>query len=164
MDLFEYSGLDVHAVRGFGNRLASVQNTRNLTKVKPANAPQSGSGLDIGSISYEWQPSQSKAVSVSGMQVSIAPESRFHYTRIFIVEVKVAGVSLADTVQVLEQMKKVSHFIYTNGIVWRYYYNQKLKWEKNLGVSKTKYSISKITVDKNEFEQLRKDIQAIKWK
>ena len=25
-----------------------------LTNIKPANAPQSGSGLDIGSISYEW--------------------------------------------------------------------------------------------------------------
>lgn len=80
------------------------------------------------------------------------------------VEVKAAGVSLADTVQVLEQMKKVSHFIYTNGIVWKYYYNQELKWEKNLGVSKTKYTISEITIDKNEFEQLRKEIQTIKWK
>ena len=26
--------------------------TRNLTNIKPANAPQSGSGLDIGEISY----------------------------------------------------------------------------------------------------------------
>lgn len=80
------------------------------------------------------------------------------------IEVKAAGVSLADTIQVLEQMKKVSHFIYTNGIVWRYYYNQELKWEKNLGVSKTKYTISEITIDKNQFEKLKKEIQSIKWK
>ena len=80
------------------------------------------------------------------------------------IEVKAAGVSLADTVQVMEQMKKVSHFIYTNGVVWRYYYNQSLKWEKNLGVSKTKYTISEIAIDKDEFEQLKKELQSIKWK
>ena len=72
------------------------------------------------------------------------------------VEVKAAGV--------LEQMKKVTHFIYTNGVVWRYYYNQKLKWEKNLGVSKTKYTVSEIAIDKNEFEELRKEIRTISWK
>ena len=48
--------------------------------------------------------------------------------------------------------------------MWRYYYNQELKWEKNLGVSKTKYTISEITIDKNEFEKLREEIQTIKWK
>lgn len=80
------------------------------------------------------------------------------------IEVKAAGVSLADTVQVMEQMKKVSHFIYTNGVVWRYYCNQSLKWEKNLGVSKTKYTISEIAIDENEFEKLKKEIKSIKWK
>ena len=64
----------------------------------------------------------------------------------------------------MEQMKKVSHFIYTNGVVWRYYYNQSLKWEKNLGVSKTKYTISEIAIDKDEFEKLKKELQSIKWK
>ena len=95
----EYSGLGVRAVRWLGNRLAIIQNTRNLTNIKPANAPQSGSGLDIGSISYEWQLSQSKAVSVSGMQVSTAPESRFLDARIFkdkdVDEIQVIGHSIA---------------------------------------------------------------------
>ena len=49
----EYSGHDVHAVRWLGNQLAIIQSTRNFTNIKPANAPQSGSGLGIGSISYE---------------------------------------------------------------------------------------------------------------
>ncbi len=80
------------------------------------------------------------------------------------IEVKAAGVSLTDTIQVMEQMKKVSHFIYTNGVVWRYYYNQSLKWEKNLGVSKIKYTISEIAIDEDEFEKLKKEIQSIKWK
>lgn len=80
------------------------------------------------------------------------------------IEVKATGVSLADTVQIMEQMKKVSHFIYTNGVVWKYYYNQLLKWEKNLGVSKTKYTISEIAIDEDEFEKLKKEIRSIKWK
>lgn len=80
------------------------------------------------------------------------------------IEVKAAGVSLADTVQVMEQKKKVSHFIYTNGVVWKYYCNQSLKWEKKLGVSKTKYTISEIAIDEDEFEKLKKEIQSIKWK
>ncbi len=80
------------------------------------------------------------------------------------VEVKAAGVSLRDTDQVIGQMKKTSHFIYTNGIVWKYYCSQKLKWEKNLCVDKVPYSISEIKIDKDEFEQLKKEIQFISWK
>ena len=48
----EYSGFHVPAVRRCGNRLAIIKITRNLAQIKPAYAPQSGSGLDMGSISY----------------------------------------------------------------------------------------------------------------
>ena len=57
--------------------MANIYNTRNLTNVKPADAPQSGSGLDICSIS-----SQSKVIHVSGMLVSATPESCFLDARI----------------------------------------------------------------------------------
>ena len=80
------------------------------------------------------------------------------------VEVKAAGVSLRDTNQILGQMKAVHHFIYTNGIVWRYYFNQELKWEKNIGTDKRRYSTANIEIDTAEFEQLGKEIQGIKWK
>lgn len=80
------------------------------------------------------------------------------------IEVKAAGVSLRDTTQISGQMKNTSHFIYTNGIVWKYYFNQKLEWEKNIGTEKTSYSTEKIEVDKNQFEKLRKGIRDIIWK
>ncbi len=80
------------------------------------------------------------------------------------VEVKAAGVALTDTVQVREQMKKVSHFIYTNGIEWKYFLNQEIKWKKNLSETKIPYSIEKIMVDENEFEQLIVELQNIKWR
>ena len=79
------------------------------------------------------------------------------------IEVKSAGNSLADTDQVSGQMKKVTHFIYTNGIVWKYYCNKKLKWEKNIGDPKIKYTLSKITINENEFQELKNLIKAIKW-
>lgn len=80
------------------------------------------------------------------------------------VEVKAVEISLRETTQVRGQMKKVSHFIYTNGIVWKYYFNEKLKWEKNIGMVKLPYSKEIISVDENEFEQLQKEIRTIKWK
>lgn len=79
------------------------------------------------------------------------------------VEVKAAGYTLGSTEQILGQVKKVAHFIYTNGIVWQYYFCQKLKWEKNLGIDKLQHSIAKIMIDKNEFEELKQEIQKINW-
>lgn len=79
------------------------------------------------------------------------------------VEVKSAGVSLRVTSQILGQMKKLTHFIHTNGIVWRYYCKQKMKWEKNLCKEQIPYSTAEITIDKDIFEQLRKEIQIIQW-
>ena len=47
VDIIEYSGLDIHAVQWVGNRLAIIQNTRNLTKVKTANARKAALGLTL---------------------------------------------------------------------------------------------------------------------
>lgn len=80
------------------------------------------------------------------------------------VEVKAAGISLGTTEQILGQMKKVAHFIYTNGIVWQYYFKQELKWEKNIGTSNLPYSIGKTMIDKNKFDDLNQAMQKIKWK
>lgn len=79
------------------------------------------------------------------------------------IEVKAAGVSLRDTEQIDGQMKNISHFIYTNGIVWKYYFNQELKWEINLCTKKLPYSKTEIEVDENDFLELKKQIQSIVW-
>lgn len=75
------------------------------------------------------------------------------------IEVKSAGTSLFDTPQIRGQMEKINHYIYTNGIVWKYYCKKEQKWEKNIGIAKTPYSISEITVDKNVFEELMEEIR-----
>lgn len=44
----EYSGFGVTAVRWLGNRLSIIQNTRNITNIKPSNALHRGSVVEIG--------------------------------------------------------------------------------------------------------------------
>ena len=122
--------------------------------------------VDINRI---WKNQDSRLLTESGIPdiAILSPDFIFKKENIGeaygFVEVKAAGVSLADTVQSLGQMKKKSHFIYTNGIVWKCYLNQKIKWEKNLGKVKLPYSVGEIAIDKAEFSQLKKEIQAIKW-
>lgn len=79
------------------------------------------------------------------------------------IEVKSAGMSLSNTSQIHGQLEKVNHYIYTNGIVWKYYYNKKKRWEKNIGMDKKPYSISEIIVDEKVFEELVKELRSIKW-
>ena len=79
------------------------------------------------------------------------------------IEVKSAGTSLSDTSQIRGQMEKVNHYIYTNGIVWKYYHKKEQKWEKNIVTAKTPYSISEIIVDEKVFQELMKEIRTIKW-
>ncbi len=79
------------------------------------------------------------------------------------IEVKSAGISLTDTPQIRGQLENANHYIYTNGIVWKYYCNKKKRWEKNIGIAKMPYSISEITVDKKVFEELVKELRSIKW-
>ena len=81
------------------------------------------------------------------------------------VEIKAAGITLNVTDQIEGQMKKVTHLIYTNGIVWRYYFKEHLKWEKNItGNRKLLQSEAEIEVDKKEFEDLMQAIREIEWK
>lgn len=123
--------------------------------------------VDINQI---WKKMDGRLSTVSGVSdiAILSPDFVFKKENVGkvygFVEVKAAGVSLRDTDQVIGQMEKASHFIYTNGIIWKYYCGQKLKWEKNLCVDKVPYSISEIKIDKDEFEQLKKEIQFISWK
>lgn len=80
------------------------------------------------------------------------------------VEVKAAGTSLRCTSQILGQMGKAPHYIYTNGIAWKYCYKRKKVWEKNFRTDKYSYANSKIRIDRNKFEELKQALQNINWK
>lgn len=79
------------------------------------------------------------------------------------VEVKTVGKSLRETYQFIGQVEDARHFIYTNGIVWRYYYKSKLIWEINLSAENVPYSLSEIQIDKEKFIKLNNEIKAINW-
>lgn len=79
------------------------------------------------------------------------------------IEIKAAGIILSDKSQIVNQMKKVSHFIYTNGILWKYYRDQELQWKVCLSAEKFECSHKAIEIDKDEFEQLKANIKTIKW-
>lgn len=123
--------------------------------------------VDINRISQNQDSRLSTVTGVSDIAI-LSPDFEFKKEdtgKVYgFVEVKAIGVSLRCTNQILGQMKKVTRFIYTNGIVWRYYFNQELKWEKNIGTEKLPYSIGKIMVDKNEFQELKQAIKKIEWK
>ena len=80
------------------------------------------------------------------------------------IEVKTAGAILKDTEQTNEQMKKVPHFIYTNGLVWKYYLNCTVQWEIILTTDRATHSFKNITIDEDQFKKLEKAVGEINWK
>ena len=80
------------------------------------------------------------------------------------IEVKTAGAILKDTDQTKEQMKKVSHFIYTNGLVWKYYFNCTNQWEINLTTNGATHSLKNIAIDEDQFKKLEKAVGEVNWK
>ena len=80
------------------------------------------------------------------------------------IEVKTAGTILKDTDLTEEQMKKVPHFIYTNGFVWKYYFNCTKQWEINLTTNGATHSLKNIAIDEDQFKKLEKAVGEINWK
>ncbi len=81
------------------------------------------------------------------------------------VEVKSTEKSIRETGQFNGESKKVNHFIYTNGLVWKYYQCNELKKEYNLITGKKiPYSIEPVEIDEEEFKELQLFVKTIKWK
>lgn len=80
------------------------------------------------------------------------------------VEVKSTGISIRETGQFIGESREVNHFIYTNGLVWKYYQGNELKKEYNLIKGKKKpYSIGPVEIDEEELEALQLFVKTIKW-
>lgn len=84
------------------------------------------------------------------------------------IEVKATNQALDMTEQVKGQMKKRSHYIYTNGLVWIYFKNEVKQWEKVLAFYENQeckeiHIPQKISIDSNEFDDLVKKLEQIEW-
>ena len=81
------------------------------------------------------------------------------------VEIKATNTYLTETEQVEGQKCSVRHYIYTNGLVWKYYKDQKLQWEKYLDKEqrKAKTIAQEVLIDQNSYDELIVAIKEIKW-
>ncbi|MCM1538656.1 MAG: GNAT family N-acetyltransferase [bacterium] len=85
-----------------------------------------------------------------------------------LIEVKAASVPLHETKQVLEHIAFTNHYVYTNGLVWKYYENKnrECKWEIHLfdiGCNTIK-TPQEVSIDRNQFSNLIKRLQEIDWR
>lgn len=84
-----------------------------------------------------------------------------------LVEVKATNNSLSETEQIQGQRDATKHYLYTNGLYWKYFENNESdpKWKKTLSKSDIKYlnrAIS-VSIDENKFLDLLKALDAIEW-
>lgn len=85
------------------------------------------------------------------------------------VEVKATNSTLPETKQIEGQKAAVSHYIYTNGLVWQYFKKDESKREIVLAYVENKEcrnisSPKPVSIDENKFNKLKNCLQEIVWK
>ncbi len=84
------------------------------------------------------------------------------------VEVKANSQPLVETEQIDGQKSDIRHYLYTNGLSWRYYVDEQLKADICLAYCEDKkcdcISIAKmIDIDKKKFDELKTMLNEINW-
>ena len=81
------------------------------------------------------------------------------------IEVKATSKSLSETEQIEEQKSATNHYIYTNGLVWKYYENHELEWEVFLEESKLNLmgNAKTVSISENSFTDLLARLNNIIW-
>lgn len=84
------------------------------------------------------------------------------------IEVKATNKSLSLTEQIEGQKKDVAHYIFTNGLTWKYYEDEKYKWEIVLASyenqeCKVMEKFKRISIIPDRFSKLVDELKKIKW-
>ncbi|MBO5462958.1 MAG: hypothetical protein J6A49_06560 [Clostridia bacterium] len=81
------------------------------------------------------------------------------------VEVKAPNQELYEGVQSFFHKKETNNYLYTNGLVWKYYNNSKLEWEVYLTTKELLFQsvFEKISISAEAFEILCNKLKHIKW-
>ena len=125
--------------------------------------------LSIVDINRIWKARDKRLTTNGGIPDIAILSKNFKYrsdigTVYGFVEIKAPTVKLKETNQINAQIKSTNHYLYTNGIVWRYYKNGMCSWEKNLTSGNLKYvSKQAINIDENKFYDLIKQLYDIDW-
>lgn len=82
-----------------------------------------------------------------------------------LVEIKATNKSLTETEQIMGHINGTRHFIFTNGLIWRYYENHKFMWERKIDSLKRNVilTVKNVKVDESEFLELVEDLKKIEW-
>ncbi len=85
------------------------------------------------------------------------------------IEVKATNIALSETEQVHGQKTAARHYLYTNGLVWKYFKDGGCEWECSLAYFESK-KCEKITIfqpvsiNNKDFEDLKNRLTKIDWK
>lgn len=82
------------------------------------------------------------------------------------IEVKATNRCLSETEQIEGHKSSEKNYVYTNGLVWRYYRNKELKWELSLEKSGCKSIVyaQTISIAEEKFKELLDKLSEINWK
>lgn len=127
-------------------------------------------GLALVDINRLWKNRDKRLTTSAGVSDIAVVSNDFKFNtdigQVFgFIEVKATNIQPFETEQVEGQKSSVSHYIYTNGLVWKYYMSQKLIWEMVLDVSEQKSIVNakEISIDEKVFKGLLDSLEKIDW-
>lgn len=132
-------------------------------------------GVSLVDISRLWKDRDERLTTDTGISdMAILSEDFIYKTdkgQVYgFVEVKATSKALSETAQVKGQKKKVRHYLYTNGLVWKYYDrdNPNKNWEQPLayieGKECKRIEKSPVSINAKEFTKLIERLKEINWK
>lgn len=85
------------------------------------------------------------------------------------IEVKATNIALSETEQIYGQKKGTCHYLYTNGLVWKYFKDEECEWEHSLAYSEGKKCekmtiFQPVSINKGDFKELKNRLNKIDWK
>lgn len=129
--------------------------------------------LSLVDINRLWKNRDERLTTDSGVSDMAILSDDFRYRTDIgevygFIEVKATSKSLSETIQVEGQKREVHHYLYTNGLVWKYYKDGKIVWEKSLGFlkgveCKKIADFQHISIDENIFNELIDNLTRINW-
>lgn len=127
-------------------------------------------GLSLVDINRLWKDRDPRLTTDAGVPDIAILSSDFQYKTdigqvLGFIEVKATSKSLSETEQIEGQKSGTKHYIYTNGLVWKYYKNNKFEWEIPLDELKRNLIIKAqtISVSENTFKDLLARLNNIIW-
>ena len=127
-------------------------------------------GLSLVDINRLWKDRDPRLTTDAGVPDIAILSSDFQYKTdigqvLGFIEVKATNKSLSETEQIEGQKSGTKHYIYTIGLVWKYYKNNKFEWEIPLDELKRNLIIKAqtISVSENTFKDLLARLNNIIW-